>query len=309
MVVSVSPDSSITEAESGAAVVPAQKEAAVALLKPDHIYQAMGLNEDPFKITPDLDYLFAAEQHMETIRMLEYAALGGSLSVLTGEGGLGKTLICRKILNDFAAVDSVKTAYLLNPPQNFGYLIANVIQDLTGVRSHSRSTNYHHLVELLYRILLEEAKQGRQVVLIVDEAHRLEADVLEGIRLLTNLETSKLKLLSIILVGQPELDDTLARRDLRQLRQRISVRCHLQPFRRRQTEAYVNHRLQSQGISSGIRLTRPAQWWLYRLSSGIPRRVNLLCGRAILAAFAGFAPKVTASHVRRAAREIEFGSG
>ena len=279
-----------------------------ALLRPDHVYQAMGLAEDPFKITPDLDYLYAADQHMETIRQLEYSAMGGSLSVLTGEVGLGKTLICRKILNDFSAAEDVNTAYLLNPPQNFGYLIANVIHDLTGVRTSARSGNYHHLVELLYRVLLEEAQQGRQVVLIIDEAHRLDAEVLEGIRLLTNLETAKQKLLSIILVGQPELDETLSRRDLRQLRQRISVRCHLNPLSRGQTREYVNHRLLSQGGDQGVRLTGPAHWWLYRLSGGIPRRINLLCGRAILAAFAGFAPKVAAGHVRRASREIEYGS-
>lgn len=278
------------------------------LLRPDHVYQAMGLAEDPFKITPDIDYLYASSQHIENIRQLEYAAMGGSLSVLTGEVGLGKTLICRKILSDFSASDEVKTAYLLNPPQNFGYLIANVIYDLTGVRAHTRTGNYHHLVELLYRVLLEEAECGRQVVLIIDEAHRLDADVLEGVRLLTNLETSKQKLLSIILVGQPELDETLSRRDLRQLRQRISVRCHLQPLDRRQTREYVNHRLVSQGKDQGVRLTMPAHWWLYRLSGGIPRRINLLCGRAILAAFAGFAPRVTGRHVRAASREIEYGS-
>ncbi|MDF1817466.1 MAG: AAA family ATPase [Immundisolibacteraceae bacterium] len=279
-----------------------------SLLRPDHVYQAMGLAEDPFKITPDIDYLYASAQHVETIRQLEYAAMGGSLSVLTGEVGLGKTLICRKILNDFAATDEVKTAYLLNPPQNFGYLIANVIHDLTGVRVHTRSGNYHHLVELLYRVLLEEAERGRQVVLIIDEAHRLGAEVLEGVRLLTNLETSKQKLLSIILVGQPELDETLARRDLRQLRQRIAVRSHLQPLNRQQTREYVEHRLASQDRELTVRLTAPAHWWLYRLSSGIPRRINLLCGRAILAAFAGFAPQVRMSHVRRASREIEYGS-
>ncbi|RLA14678.1 MAG: ATPase [Gammaproteobacteria bacterium] len=235
--------------------------------------------------------------------------MGGALSVLTGEVGLGKTLICRKILSDFSAADTVKTAYLLNPPQDFGYLMVNVIYDLTGVRVKPRSGNNHYLVEELYRILLEEAKVGRQVVLIIDEAHRLPAEVLEGVRLLTNLETSKQKLLSIILVGQPELDDTLSRRDLRQLRQRIAVRCRLKPLGRRQTREYVNHRLVSQSGNKGILFTSPAHWWLYRLSGGIPRRINLLCGRAILAAFAGFAPKVTVGHVRRASREIEYGSG
>jgi len=280
-----------------------------SLLRPDHIYQAMGLAEDPFKITPDIDYLYASSQHIENIRQLEYAAMGGSLSVLTGEVGLGKTLICRKILSDFSETDTVKTAYLLNPPQDFGYLMVNIIFDLTGVRVQRRAGNNHHLVEDLYQILLEQAKLGRQVVLIVDEAHRLDAEVLEGVRLLTNLETSKQKLLSIILVGQPELDDTLSRRDLRQLRQRIAVRCRLKPLSRRQTMEYVNHRLCSQGGNKGIRLTRSAHWWLYRLSGGIPRRINLLCGRAILAAFAGFAPKVTVGHVRRASREIEYGSG
>lgn len=264
----------------------------------------MGLREDPFKITPDLDYFFPRTQHQELISQLEFALLGGSLAVLSGEVGLGKTLICRKLLEDFAGDPNVKTAYLFNPPQHFGYLLADVIQDLSGVRTRRQSPNYHHLVDLLYRVLLVEAEQGRQVVLIVDEAHRLSAHLLEGIRLLTNLETGKRKLLSILLVGQPELEETLRSRELRQLDQRIAVRCRLAPLDRDQTAEYVHHRVSRESGIPVIEFNTWAHWWLYHHSRGIPRRINLLASRAMLAAFAHFDARVCAGHVRRAAREL-----
>ena len=273
-------------------------------LRPENLFQAMGLREDPFKITPDIDYFYPRSQHLEIAAQVQFALFGGALATLTGEVGLGKTLICRKVLHDLGQATDVKTAYLFNPPQNFGYLLANVIQDLSGVRPARRSTNFHHLVELLYRMLLVEAEQGKQVVLIVDEAHRLSPEVLEGIRLLTNLETSKRKLLSILLVGQPELQASLARTDLRQLDQRISVRCRLKPLSRAQTAEYVHHRLSTDQGRPMMEFNGWAHWWLYHHSHGIPRRINLIASRAMLADYAQFDSAVGANHVRRAARDL-----
>lgn len=276
----------------------------VRVPRPDHLFQSMGLREDPFKITPDIDYFFPRTQHLELISQLEFALLGGALAVLTGEVGLGKTLICRKLLYDLAEDPEVKTAYLFNPPQHFGYLLADIIQDLSGVRTGRQSPNYHHLVDLLYRMLLVEAEQGRQVVLVIDEAHRLSPHLLEGIRLLTNLETGKRKLLSILLVGQPELEETLRRRELRQLDQRIGVRCRLMPLGREQTAQYVHHRVSRERGVPVIEFNTWAHWWLFHHSRGIPRRINLLASRAMLAAFAQFENRVGAHHVRRAARDL-----
>lgn len=276
----------------------------VGALRPSVLFQSMGLREDPFKITPDIDYFYPRSQHLEIINQLQYALFDGSLAVLSGEVGLGKTLICRKLLHQLADAADVKTAYLFNPPQNFGYLLSDVIQDLSGVRPIRQTTSFHHLVELLYRILLVEAEEGRQVVLIVDEAHRLTADVLEGIRLLTNLETSKQKLLSILLVGQPELEETLHRRDLRQLNQRIGVRCRLKPLDRAQTAEYVLHRLSLEYGRPILEFSGWAHWLIFRHSRGIPRRINLIASRGLLAAYARFDTCVAAKHVRLAVRDL-----
>lgn len=276
------------------------------VLKPDQLFHAMGFQEDPFKITPDIDYLYAGSQHPEVVSQLQYAAYGGSLSILTGEVGLGKTLICRKLLHDFAERDDIRTAYLLNPPQNFSHLLAAVIQDLTGARTRARTQHYQQFVELLHQVLCAEAEQGRQVLIIVDEAHRLDPEVLEGIRLLTNLETSKQKLVSVLLVGQPELEETLKKRELRQFNQRIGVRCRLRSLNREQTNEYVQHRLGHDAEQRPpMTFNSWALWWLYHYSHGIPRRINLISSRALVAAFANFSSRVTAVHVRKSAREID----
>lgn len=274
------------------------------IITPDQLFNAFGLAEDPFKITPDVDYFYPRSQHLEIVQQLQFGLLGGALTQLSGEVGLGKTLICRKLLSQLDGVEGIKTAYLFNPPQNFGYLLASIIHDLSGVRPARDPKHHHQLVELLYRLLLVEAEQGNQVLLIIDEAHRLSPEVLEGVRLLTNLETGKRKLLSILLVGQPELEETLARKDLRQLSQRVAVRCRLRPLSREQTAEYVHHRLSREQGRVCIEFNGWAHWWLYRASAGIPRRINLLAGRAMLAAFAQFAPVVGAAHVRSAIKDL-----
>lgn len=266
----------------------------------------MGFQEDPFKITPDTDYLYSGSQHPEIIRQLQYGAFGGALSILTGEVGLGKTLVCRKLLQDFAGADDIRTAYLLNPPQNFSSLLAAVIQDLTGTRIRAKTKNFQHFVDLLYEVLCAEAENGRQVLIIIDEAHRLDTEVLEGIRLLTNLETSKQKLVSILLVGQPELEETLKKRELRQFNQRIGIRCRLRNLNREQTAEYVQHRLSpTQDSRAPMSFNSWALRWLYHYSHGIPRRINLISSRSLVAAFAEFSSCVQATHIRRSAKEID----
>lgn len=278
------------------------------IVTPDFIFEAMGFSEDPFKITPDTDYLFPVPQHADAVKALEFAAYGGSLAILVGEVGLGKTLICRKLLDQLAGIGGIKTAYLINPAQNFAYLLSSVIYDLTGSRTHTSGEDYHHLIEVLNNVLLQEAEKGNRVFLIIDEAHSLSVPILEGVRMLTNLETSKDKLLSILLVGQPELEDTLKKKEMRQFNQRIAVRYKISPLTRQQTYDYVHHRLASNGQSS-VKLSQWAVRWLYFYTKGVPRRINLVCSRALIAAFADYSTTVSSAHIRRAASEIDFGIG
>lgn len=280
------------------------------VVTPDFIFEAMGFSEDPFKITPDIDYVFPVPQHADAVKQLEFAAFGGGLAMLVGEVGLGKTLICRKLLDQLSETEGIKTAYLINPAQNFAYLLSSVIYDLTGARTHTSGEDYHQLIEVLNRVLLQEAEKGNRVFLIVDEAHSLSVPILEGIRMLTNLETSKDKLLSILLVGQPELEETLKMREMRQFNQRIAIRYKISPLNRHQTYDYVNHRLSSiDGQSSPMAFSGWAMRWLYHYTKGVPRRINLVCSRALIAAFADYSTTVSSAHIRRAAKEIDFGIG
>ena len=181
---------------------------------------------------------------------------------------------------------------------------------MTGARTHTSGEDYHQLIEVLNNVLLQEAEKGNRVFLIIDEAHSLSVPILEGVRMLTNLETSKDKLLSILLVGQPELEDTLKKKEMRQFNQRIAVRYKISPLTRRQTYDYVNHRLASNDQSSAtIELSQWAMRWLYFYTKGVPRRINLVCSRALIAAFADYSTTVSSAHIRRAASEIDFGIG
>jgi general secretion pathway protein A len=260
-----------------------------------------GLKEPPFSITPDPRYLYMTDRHREALAHLLYGVgEGGGFVQLTGEVGTGKTTLCRCLLEQLPA--HVDVALILNPRVTSGELLAAVCDELSI--AYPRDTaSVKDLVDLLYRYLLDAHARGRRTVLIVDEAQELPADVLEQIRLLTNLETTRDKLLQIILIGQPELIQILEREDLRQLAQRITARYHLDPFSDEETRSYVRHRLNVAGRTRGL-FTERAIKRVHRESGGVPRLVNVICDRALLGAYAFDRRYVDERMVARAAAEV-----
>ena len=268
----------------------------------DSMYAAyFGLKEPPFSITPDPRYLYMTERHREALAHLLYGVgEGGGFVQLTGEVGTGKTTLCRCLLEQLPA--HVDVALILNPRVTSHELLAAVCDELS-VSYPSGTTSVKDLVDLLYRYLLDAHARGRRTVLIVDEAQDLPADVLEQIRLLTNLETTRDKLLQIVLIGQPELLELLGREDMRQLAQRITARYHLRPFTYEETRAYVRHRLNVAGRSRGL-FTEAAVKRVHRESGGVPRLVNVICDRALLGAYALERTHVDERTVSRASAEV-----
>ncbi|HVH84588.1 MAG TPA: AAA family ATPase [Steroidobacteraceae bacterium] len=265
-----------------------------------------GLNEKPFAITPDPRYLYLSERHAEALAHLMYGINeAGGFVQLTGEVGTGKTTIVRSLLAQ--APKDAEIALILNPKMTAPEFLLTICEELgIEVPGESRES-LKYLVDTLSGHLLEAHAAGRRVVLVVDEAQNLSPEVLEQVRLLTNLETNTQKLLQIILIGQPELRELLARTELRQLAQRITGRYHLDPLGREETTAYVRHRLRVAGATTDI----VSPWALrdvYRLSRGVPRVINVLCDRALLGAYSLDRQRVTGRLVRRAAAEV-FGRG
>ena len=262
-----------------------------------------GLAEKPFAITPDPRYLYLSERHAEALAHLLYGIdNAGGFVQLTGEVGTGKTTTVRSLLAELPAHADV--ALILNPrvtPEEFLLAICDELHVSLGDAAQG---SIKAIVDRLNVFLLDAHARGRRVVLIVDEAQQLSADVLEQLRLLTNLETATQKLLQIILVGQPELREVLARNDLRQLAQRITGRYHLDPLSRQETAAYVRHRLKVAGATGEIFAPR-ALAQLHRLAGGVPRLINVIADRALLGAYTREQQRVTPLLVRRAAREVE----
>jgi general secretion pathway protein A len=259
------------------------------------------LSERPFAITPDPRFLYMSARHREALAHLLYGlGEGGGFVQLTGEVGTGKTTICRCLLEQVP--DDVDIAMVLNPKVTAIELIATVCDEL-GISYPPDSTSVKTMVDILNRYLLDSHARGRRTVLIIDEAQNLTADVLEQVRLLTNLETATRKLLQIILIGQPELRELLARDDMRQLAQRVTARYHLAPISREETDAYIRHRLQICGTSK-VLFNKSAVDRIQQLSGGIPRLINVLCDRAMLGAYVESRPFVDGSVVRKAAQEV-----
>jgi general secretion pathway protein A len=259
------------------------------------------LDERPFSIAPDPRFLFMSARHREALAHLLYGVgEGGGFVQLTGEVGTGKTTLCRALLEQLP--DHVDVALILNPKVTALELIATLCDELR-VPYPAGTGSIKTLIDALNRYLLQAHAAGRRTVLLIDEAQNLGPEVLEQVRLLTNLETEREKLLQVILIGQPELRDLLARDDLRQLAQRITARYHLEPMNRAETEAYVLHRLQVGGAGGSL-FSRGALDALQRLSGGVPRLINVLADRALLGAYVENRSQVTAPVLRRAAREV-----
>jgi general secretion pathway protein A len=261
-----------------------------------------GLNEKPFSITPDPRYLFLSERHAEALAHLVYGINeAGGFIQLTGEVGTGKTTVVRSLLTQ--APKHAEIALILNPRMTPPEFLLAICEELGIAVEQKSEGSLKDLVDLLSFHLLKAHAEGKRIVLVVDEAQNLGPDVLEQVRLLTNLETETQKLLQIILIGQPELRELLGRVELRQLAQRITGRYHLDPLEREETAAYVRHRLRVAGATREI-FTSGALREVQRLSGGVPRLINIVCDRALLGAFTEDRHLVRANVVRRAAGEV-----
>lgn len=259
-----------------------------------------GLNEKPFSIAPDPRYLYMTEQHREALAHLLFG-IGdeGGFVLLTGDIGTGKTTVCRCLLNQLP--ENVEVAYIVNPRVSASELLESICDELaidcTG------KTTVKSLVDSLNAFLLEAHAAGRNTILIIDEAQNLADEVLEQLRLLTNLETSEKKLLQLILLGQPELNDKLAQFNLRQLAQRITARFHLRSLSYDDTESYIYHRLHVAGFRGDL-FSRSALKQIHQRSKGVPRLVNVICDRSMLAAYATEQIKIEYPLVLKACDEV-----
>jgi general secretion pathway protein A len=265
-----------------------------------------GLDEAPFSITPDPAFVFLSPRHRDALAHLLYGiGKGGSggFVQLTGEVGTGKTTLCRVLLEQIP--EGTRIALLLNPLVTPLELLAAVSEELEiDISGSIDSTRL--LVDGLNRYLLDAHERGERVVVVIDEAQNLSPEALEQVRLLTNLETAKEKLLQIVLLGQPEMRELLQRRNLRQLAQRITARYHLSPLGPKDTHLYIRHRMQIAGAQRNP-FRRNAMNALYQRSQGIPRLINIIADRSLVAAFAKERMDVTSAMVHEAANEVQLG--
>ncbi|MGI9291869.1 MAG: AAA family ATPase [Gammaproteobacteria bacterium] len=260
-----------------------------------------GLNEEPFAITPNPRYLYMSERHTEALAHLIYGIKdSGGFIQLTGEVGTGKTTLIRSLLQRLPK--NADVALILNPQLNAVEFLAAIITELGAVLPEDRNS-LKELTDTLNKVLLENHSKGHRTILIVDEAQNFNVDVLEQIRLLTNLETSRQKLLQITLIGQPELRTMLDRTNLRQLAQRITGRYHLEPLNQSDTAEYIRHRLQVAGATRSI-FSPVASRELYKLSGGVPRLINVIADRALLGAYTQDEHEINAGLVNQAAGEV-----
>ena len=266
-------------------------------------HQHFGLSEAPFSIAVNPRYLFMSQRHRDALAHLLYGVGGGGgFILLTGEVGTGKTTINRCLLEQLP--DTTDLAIILNPALSAVELLATACDELQ-ISYPEGTESLKVLTDALHRYLLDNHGAGRRTVLMIDEAQHLDFNVLEQIRLLTNLETNDEKLLQIILIGQPELTEKLARPELRQLNQRITARYNLQPLDRGETAAYIRHRLDIAGLKGGQTLfSDAAVKEVHRITRGIPRLINVLCDRSLLGAYGKKMAQVNPKLVKEAASEV-----
>jgi general secretion pathway protein A len=262
--------------------------------------QFFGFKERPFQLVPNPAYFFLSRAHEEAMAHLIYAiAQGDGFVEITGEVGTGKTTLCRAFLESLGPETEV--AYIFNPKLDALQLL-KTINDEFGISS--QADNIKELVDTLNRFLMRNKAQGRQAIVLIDEAQELSHDVLEQLRLLSNLETSTSKLLQIVMVGQPELAEMLDSHELRQMAQRITLSCHLSPLSCKETGNYIRHRLHVASQKPGVVFTRSALRAIHRYSAGIPRLVNIACDRALLTAFGLNKTKITGGIAKASIREL-----
>ena len=264
-----------------------------------HYFQ---LKQSPFSIAPDPRYLYMSERHREALAHLLYGVgSGGGFVLLTGEIGAGKTTVCRCFMEQIP--ENCQLAYIFNPKLSVEELLHSICEEF-GIALAPGIASVKAYVDAINAHLLASHAQGKNNVLIIDEAQNLSAAVLEQLRLLTNLETSERKLLQIILIGQPELRAMLARPELEQLAQRVIARYHLGSLSADETASYIHHRLAVAGNTAQMPFAPRLMAQIHALSKGVPRRINLLCDRALLGAYVENQPQVTRQILRRAAQEV-----
>ena len=260
-----------------------------------------GLKEMPFNITPDPRFLFFSDRHREAFDHLSYGIKNRKGFIeLTGEVGSGKTTLCRALLSSLPS--NVRSALVLNPSLTETQLLRAILNDF-GLQVKGRDRLSY--IERLNEFLLEQIKDGGNVVVIIDEAQDLMPDVMEQIRLLSNLETDQHKLMQIILAGQPELHERLARPELRQLRQRITVTCKLQTLDLNDTSAYIAHRLSVAGAMQDVCFDDGAVRMVHKYAFGTPRLINNICDNAMLAGYVEGTRIIRAQEIKKAIAHME----
>ena len=260
-----------------------------------------GFKSTPFTIAPDPRFLFMSERHRDALAHLLYGiGNGGGFVMLTGEVGTGKTTVCRCLLEQLS--DDVRLAYILNPKLNAIELMATMCDEL-GIEYQAGENSLKAFTDLLRDYLLSNHEKGLNTVLMIDEAQNLSVEVMEQIRLLTNLETNEKKLLQIILIGQPELQELLAKKELRQLAQRITARYHLKPLNLKETASYIEHRLRVAGLQRPLFKSKAIRR-IHQASGGVPRLINVISDRALLGAFVERKNVVNESVVKHAIPEV-----
>src|SRR5215813_4679247 len=266
------------------------------------MYEAFFCLEDsPFVLTPDPRFLLRSKSHHEILSSLLYGITSQKgLMALIGDVGTGKTTLCRALLRELPP--DVQSALVLNPHLSDVELLGTILDDLGLER---RGATKGELMTTLNQHLLAAGGEGKTVVVILDEAQQMSDGALEQIRILSTLETATRKLLQIVLVGQPELEEKLQRYELRQLDQRIGIRCYLRPLSKKETLRYIEHRLRIAGLPGALPFARGALMRVYAYSRGIPRVINLICDRALTAAFGARAREVSPALVKAAIRNLE----